>query len=69
MDIQSAIAHAETLLPGVAAAEGEVDERWQAIIKVSEFIDDEPEAVWSFVVRWGSSPDQETTRSDCDLLA
>ena len=57
MDIESAIAHAETLLPGIAAPEGEVDERWQAIIAVGEFIENEPEAVWGFIVRWGDRID------------
>jgi hypothetical protein len=51
--VERAIAHAETLLPGSPAAEGEVDRRWQAIIRVGEFIESEPEAVWAFVVRWG----------------
>ena len=59
MTVQEAIADAESLLPGQPAAEGEVDPRWQAIIDVSEFIQTDPEPVWSFVSRWGSSPDED----------
>lgn len=59
MNVQEAIAAAELLLPGEAAPDGEIDPRWQAIIAVSEFIDDEPDAVWSFVVRWGASSDED----------
>jgi len=51
--VERAIARAEAVLPGRPAAEGEVDGRWQAIIRVGEFIESEPEAVWAFVVRWG----------------
>jgi hypothetical protein len=59
MTVQEAITAAEVLLPGEAAPEGEIDPRWQAIIAVGEFIETEPEAVWSFVLRWGSSPDED----------
>ena len=50
---------AEAILPGRAAPEGESDPRWQAIIAVSEFIETEPEEVWSFAVRWGGSADDD----------
>jgi hypothetical protein len=59
MTVQETIATAESLLPGQAAPEGDVDPRWQAIIAVGEFIEDEPEAEWSFVVRWGASPNED----------
>ena len=57
--VQDAIAKAEAVLPGQAAADGEVDERWQAIIAVGEFIETEPESVWAFILRWGSAHDQD----------
>jgi hypothetical protein len=57
--VQEAIAAADAILPGVAAPEGARDPRWQAIIVVGEFIEDEPEAVWSFIVRWGASPNED----------
>jgi hypothetical protein len=59
MTVQEAIAAAEKLLPGDAAPDGEIDPRWRAIIVVGEFIEDDPEAVWSFILRWGSSPDED----------
>jgi hypothetical protein len=59
MTVHETIAAAEALLPGHAAPEGEVDPRWQAVIAVGEFVEDDPEAVWLFVVRWGSSLDKD----------
>jgi uncharacterized protein DUF6869 len=53
------MAKAEAVLPGEAAPDGKIDQRWQAIIAVGEFIETEPEAVWSFVLRWGSAPDKD----------
>ena len=57
--VQDAIVKAEAVLPGKAAADGEIDERWQAIIAVGEFIETEPESVWAFILRWGSAHDQD----------
>jgi len=57
MTVLHAIAAADLVLPGQAAPEGEIDPRWQAIIAVGEFVETEPEAVWSFVRRWGASSD------------
>jgi len=59
MTAANAIAQAEALLPGVPAAEGEIDPRWQAIIAVGNFIEDDPEPVWSFIRRWGAAEDQD----------
>jgi hypothetical protein len=59
MTVDEAIRAAENFLPGRAAPDGQRDPRWQAIITVGEFIEDEPEAVWSFVVRWGASADAD----------
>jgi hypothetical protein len=50
--VHEAIRHANALLPGEPAHEG-ADPRWQAIIAVGEHIESEPEAVWSFIRRWG----------------
>ena len=60
MDVAEAIDSAEGLLPGVAVEDGE-DPRWQAIIRVGEFVESEPEAVWGFVRRWGAH-EQEDVR-------
>ncbi len=51
--VQRAIARAERILPGTPAPEGKRDPRWQAIIRVGEFIETQPEAVWQFTHRWG----------------
>jgi hypothetical protein len=59
MTMDQAIAQAEAILPGSAAAEGDIDPRWQAIIAVGEFIEDDPEPIWRFVRRWGSTEDED----------
>jgi hypothetical protein len=59
MTVQEAIAAANSVLPGEAAPAGDLDERWQAIIRVGEFVETEPELVWSFIMRWGSSSDED----------
>src|SRR5688572_5213540 len=51
--VQRAIARAERILPGTPAPEGKRDPRWQAIIRVGEFIETQPEPVWQFAHRWG----------------
>jgi len=59
IDVWDAIASAERILPGQAAAEGVRDPRWQAIIAIEDFVREEPDAIWSFILRWGSSPDED----------
>jgi hypothetical protein len=58
MDVQSAIARADSLLPGKPIDEGE-DPRWQAIIAVGEYVETEPEAVWAFINRWGDHAQED----------
>ena len=59
MTVEEAIAAAESILPGRAAPDGEIDNRWQAIIAVAEFIETEPEAVWAFTMKWGRHPNDD----------
>jgi len=59
MTVKEAIDAAESILPGHAAPDGEIDDRWQAVIAVAEFIETEPEAVWSFVKKWGAHSDDD----------
>jgi hypothetical protein len=59
MDVRDAIASAERILPGEAAPEDIRDPKWQAIIAVGNFIQEEPDAIWSFIVRWGCSADED----------
>jgi hypothetical protein len=58
LNVDTAIANAEAILPGVAVDEGD-DPRWQRIIEVSEYIVVAPEPIWAFIVRWGSHPDDD----------
>jgi hypothetical protein len=48
MTVFDAIAEAESLLHAKPVRKGE-DPRWQAIIKVGEFIKSEPEVIWAFI--------------------
>jgi len=59
MTVQEAIEAAEQLLPGHAAPDGVKDPRWQAIIEVGMFSEQEPEAIWPFVLKWGSNEDED----------
>ena len=55
----ASIAEADALLPGVAPPYGAQDPRWQAIIKVANFIPDNPAEVWAFIAMWGRHPDRD----------
>lgn len=71
MNVQEALAAAERLLPGIPAPEGTEDPRWQAIIEVGMFVEQEPEAIWPFVLKWGSHEDVRAAIATClleDLL-
>ncbi|MDD5191150.1 MAG: hypothetical protein PHE50_08935 [Dehalococcoidales bacterium] len=57
--VDQAIKKAEQILPGVPAPEGEIDPRWQAIIKVGEFIETNPKEVWYFIRKWGVHPNED----------
>jgi hypothetical protein len=57
--VHNAIAAAEQILPSHAAPDGEEDPRWQAIIKIGYFVEEEPEAIWPFVLKWGSHEDED----------
>src|SRR5262249_54455661 len=58
VEVQDAIDAADAVLPGEPIDEG-ADPRWQAIIKVGEFIESDPEAVWRFICRWGGHPQED----------
>jgi hypothetical protein len=59
MNVHQAILAAEQQLPGEVACVGDRDPRWQAIIRIGDRLDQDPEAVWHFVRRWGASPDAD----------
>jgi hypothetical protein len=68
MSVWETIAEAEAILPGQAAPDGEDDPRWQAIIKIAEFIQEEPEAVWVFILRWGGHNDEDLRAAIATML-
>jgi len=59
MSVEDAIQAAEGLLPGRAAAEGQTDPRWQAIVLVGKYTESAPGPVWEFIERWGVHPDDD----------
>ena len=68
MNVRGALAAAERLLPGVAAPDGNKDPRWQAIIRVGDFVESEPEAIWPFVLKWGSHEDDDVRQAIATCL-
>jgi hypothetical protein len=67
--VHETISHAELLLPGSPAPDGQPDARWQAIFDVSEFIDKNPDEVLAFTLRWGSHANEDVRAAiSCCLL-
>jgi hypothetical protein len=66
--VRDVIRDAETLLPGEPVDDG-IDPRWQAIIRVGDYIETEPEPVWNFIRKWGghSQADLRTAVATCLL--
>jgi hypothetical protein len=58
-DAQNATNNAESILPGQAAPEGKSDPRWQAIMQIGDFVEEEPDEIWRFILRWGVSDDAD----------
>lgn len=54
--VRRAILNAERLLPGKPVPDGQLDPRWQAIIRVGEFIESNPDEVWEFALKWSKHP-------------
>ena len=59
LTVQEAIEAAERILPGRTALEGTKDSRWQAVIEIGNFVADQPETIWPFVLKWGSHEDED----------
>lgn len=59
MTVMEAIAAAELILPGEAVAENAEDPRWQAIIRVAEFIESDPQICLGFALRWDNHADED----------
>ena len=58
MSITSAIAVANAVLPGTPVDDGS-DPRWQAIIRIGEYVESEPDKVWAFISQWGAYPQED----------
>lgn len=67
-ELKNAIRRAERILPGKPAPEGESDPRWQAILKIGDFVETQPETVWTFVRRWGKHPNPDLRSAIATLL-
>ena len=50
--LRRAIARANAILPGRPAPGGQRDPRWQAIIRVGDFIETHPDEVCAFALQW-----------------
>jgi hypothetical protein len=59
MSVAHVIRKAERILPGKEAVEGELDARWQAIIRVADHIEEHPEEVWRFTRKWGAHANED----------
>lgn len=69
MSVRRAIVRAERLLPGMPVPDPAPDPRWQAILKIANFIETEPEEIWQFVRRWGVHRQEDLrTAIACCLL-
>ena|ERR1700722_12711275 len=68
MNAQEIIAEVEAILPGEAAPDGEVDPRWQGMLRIQDCIQEEPDAVWAFVLRWGGHEDEDLRAAVATLL-
>jgi hypothetical protein len=62
------IAEVEAILPGEASPDGEVDPRWQGMMRIEDLIPDEPEAVWEFIARWGCHDDEDLRAAVATVL-
>ena len=63
-----AIEDAERILHEEAPSEEGDDPRWQAIIRVAEFAEDEPDLLWTFARKWGSQPDPDLRQGVASCL-
>jgi hypothetical protein len=57
--VTGAIKKADAILPGVPAPKDAEDARWQAIMRIEDFIPTKPEPIWLFVERWGNHPNED----------
>lgn len=66
--VQIAIQAAEKILPGEVAPEGQEDPRWQAIMLIEDFVQDRPEEILPFILKWGRHEDEDLRSAIACLL-
>jgi hypothetical protein len=67
--VQSAIEEAEPILAAPNVSEAGIDSHWQAVILVAEFAESDPDPLWDFARKWGTSPDPDLRQAvACCLL-
>ena len=63
------IQEAEKIITEVPSKEiGDKDPRWQAIIAVGEYIEEQPELIWRFIYKWGESSDEDIRMAIANCL-
>jgi hypothetical protein len=65
---EKAIAAAERILPGRPYSDGTRDKRWQAMIRIGDHIQSDPELIWPFVLQWGSYKDEDLRAAVATIL-
>ena len=68
MTVLQAIRKAERILPGKVAPDGQTDPRWQAIMRVEEHIQEQPDEVWRFARKWGTHANADLRTAIAVLL-
>jgi hypothetical protein len=63
-----AIEQAEQVLAASTAPTDGADVRWSAIIWVAEFAETDPDELWAFALKWGSSPDADLRQAVASCL-
>ena len=64
--VREAIKRADAILPG--RPRRSIDPRWQAIIKVGEYIETNPASVWRFILKWGSHTQDDLRMAIATIL-
>lgn len=59
VELRRLIARTERMLPGRPAPEGMIDDRWQMMMRIEDFIPGHPEPVWDFVRKWARHPQED----------
>ena len=68
-EVRRAVARAEKLLPGRPLDDPKAaDPRWQAIIKVGYFIEQHPEPIWDFALKWAKHAQEDLRTAIATVL-